>query len=127
MQLQSPLPSKDGKKLFVVGMTFRGELTSFDVKTGKPSLFLGGISADWVDASRDGKQVVYVSYPQGDLWKSNADGTNRVQLTFRSDEAGIAALVSRRTDDPFLRFSEWSQRSRGRCTRFRLPAALHAN
>ena len=35
MQLQSPLPSKDGKKLFVVGMTFRGELTSVDVKTGK--------------------------------------------------------------------------------------------
>ncbi|HMG88384.1 MAG TPA: protein kinase [Terracidiphilus sp.] len=82
MQLQSPLPSKDGKKLFVVGMTFRGELTSFDVKTGKPAVFLGGISADWVDASRDGRQVVYVSYPQGDLWKSNLDGTNRVQLTF---------------------------------------------
>jgi Tol biopolymer transport system component len=82
MELQSPLPSKDGKKLFVVGMTFRGELTSFDVKTGKPSLFLGGISADWVDASRDGKHVVYVSYPQGDLWRSDADGTNRVQLTF---------------------------------------------
>ena len=45
-------------------------------------MILGGISADWVDATRDGKQVVYVSYPQGDLWKSNADGTNRVQLTF---------------------------------------------
>ena len=82
MQLQSPLPSKDGKKLFVVGMTFRGELTAIDVKTGKPSFYLGGISADWVDASRDGKQVVYVSYPQGDLWKSNGDGSNRVQLTF---------------------------------------------
>jgi eukaryotic-like serine/threonine-protein kinase len=82
MQLQSPLPSKDGKKLFVVGMTFRGELTSFDPKTGKASLFLNGISADWMEVSRDGKQVVYVSYPQGDLWKSNIDGTNRVQLTF---------------------------------------------
>jgi len=82
MQLQSPLPSKDGKELFVVGMTFRGELTSFDVKTGKPSLFLGGISADWIDAARDGKQVAYVSYPQGDLWKCNVDGSGRVQLTF---------------------------------------------
>jgi len=82
MQLQSPLPSKDGKKLFLVGMTFRGELTSFDPKTGNGSLFLGGISADWMEASRDGKQVVYVSYPQGDLWKSNIDGTDRVQLTF---------------------------------------------
>lgn len=81
MQLQSPLPSRDGKKLFVVGMTFRGELTSFDLK-GKPSLFLGGISADWMEISRDGKKVVYVSYPQGDLWASNIDGTGRVQLTF---------------------------------------------
>ena len=82
MQLHSPLPSRDGKKLFVVGMTFRGELTSFDLKIGRPSLFLGGISADWMEVSRDGKQVVYVSYPQGDLWKSNVDGTGRVQLTF---------------------------------------------
>lgn len=82
MQLHSPLPSKDGKKLFVVGMTFRGELTSFDLKTGKPSLFLGGVSADWMEVSRDGKQVVYVSYPQGDLWKCNVDGSGRVQLTF---------------------------------------------
>jgi len=82
MQLQSPLPSRDGKKLFVVGMTFRGELTSFDLKTGKPSLFLGGISADWMEVSRDGKQVAYVSYPQGDLWRSNMDGTDRTQLTF---------------------------------------------
>ena len=82
MQLQSPLPSKDGKKLFVVGMTFRGELTSFNVKTGTPSLFMNGISADWMEASRDGKAVVYVSYPQGDLWRSNADGSDRVQLTF---------------------------------------------
>ncbi len=63
-------------------VTFRGELTSFDLKTGKPSLFLGGISADWMEASHDGSQIVYVSYPQGDLWKSNTDGTGRVQLTF---------------------------------------------
>jgi Tol biopolymer transport system component len=82
MQLQSPLPSRDGKKLFVVGMTFRGEMTSFDPKTGKSSLFLNGISADWMEVSRDGKQIAYVSYPQGDLWKSNVDGSGRVQLTF---------------------------------------------
>jgi len=82
MRLQSPLPSRDGSKLFVVGMTFRGELTSFDVKSGKSSLYMGGISADCLEVSRDGKQAVYVSYPQGDLWRSNLDGTERVQLTF---------------------------------------------
>jgi serine/threonine protein kinase/Tol biopolymer transport system component len=86
MQLQSPLPSRDGKKLFVVGMTFRGELTQFDLKTGVASLYLGGISADWIDSTRDGKQLTYVSYPQGDLWKCNADGTGRVQLTFGSSK-----------------------------------------
>lgn len=86
MQLQSPLPSRDGKKLFVVGMNFRGELTHVDVKTGVASLYLGGISADWIDSTRDGKRLTYVSYPQGDLWKSNADGTGRVQLTFGSNK-----------------------------------------
>ncbi len=84
MSLHSPLPSKDGKKLFVVGRTYRGELTRFDLKSGQPSPFFGGISAEWLDVSRDGKQVAFVSYPQGDLWRSKADGTGRVQLTFGS-------------------------------------------
>jgi serine/threonine protein kinase/Tol biopolymer transport system component len=82
MSLHSPLPSKDGKKLFVVGRTYRGELTRFDLKSGQPSPFYGGISAEWVEPSKDGQQVAFVSYPQGDLWKSRADGTERVQLTF---------------------------------------------
>jgi Tol biopolymer transport system component len=76
------LPSKDGKKLFVVGRTYRGELTRFDLKSGQASPFFGGISAEWVEPSRDGMQVAFVSYPQGDLWKSKTDGTDRVQLTF---------------------------------------------
>jgi len=82
MSLHSPLPSKDGKKLFVVGRTYRGELTRFDLKSGQASPFFGGISAEWVEPSRDGMQVAFVSYPQGDLWKSKTDGTERVQLTF---------------------------------------------
>jgi eukaryotic-like serine/threonine-protein kinase len=82
MSLQSPIASKDGTKLFVVGRTYRGEQTEINAKTGQPSQFFGGISADWIEASRDGKQIAYVSYPQGDLWKSNVDGTGRVQLTF---------------------------------------------
>ena len=95
MQLQSPLPSLDGRKLFVVGMTFRGELSKFDVKTGKPVPFLGGISADWVDASSDGKHVLYVSYPQGDLWRSSLDGDQRMQLTF----GGIKPVLPRWSPD----------------------------
>ena len=82
MSLQSPIPSEDGTKLFVVGRTYRGEQTEVNLKTGQSSPFFGGISADWIEATRDGKKIAYVSYPQGDLWKSNVDGTERVQLTF---------------------------------------------
>lgn len=82
MPLTSPLPGKDGKKLFVVGRTYRGELTRFDLKSGHAEIFLNGISAEWFDFSKDGQWVAYVSYPEGALWKSKIDGTDARQLTF---------------------------------------------
>jgi Tol biopolymer transport system component len=56
-------------------------LSRFDQKTGRLAPFLGGISAEFVSFSRDGKSVAYVSYPDGILWRANRDGSNRVQLT----------------------------------------------
>ena len=49
MSLETPLPSKDGKKLFVVGRTFRGESVRDDAKSGQFSPFLGGMSAEYVE------------------------------------------------------------------------------
>jgi len=77
----SPLPSKDGKKIFSSGFTDRGELVRFDSKSGHFEPFLKGISAEFVDFSRDGKSVVYVSFPEGILWRANLDGSKPVQLT----------------------------------------------
>ena len=82
LSLSSPLPSKDGKKLFVIGQTYRGELTRYDAKSGRLSPFLGGISAEFVDFSRDGQFVTYVSYREGTLWRSRIDGSERLQLTY---------------------------------------------
>ncbi|HVO62123.1 MAG TPA: protein kinase, partial [Terriglobales bacterium] len=82
MDLSSPTPSKDGKKLFVIGSTFRGELTRYDVKSGQFVPFLGGISAEYVAFSKDGQWVTYVSYPEGILWRSKVDGSDRLQLTY---------------------------------------------
>jgi Tol biopolymer transport system component len=76
-----PLSSKDGKKIFVNGFIDRGELVRFDTKSRKFEPFLGGISAESVDFSRDGKSVVYVSFPEGVIWKANVDGSKPVQLT----------------------------------------------
>jgi serine/threonine protein kinase/Tol biopolymer transport system component len=76
-----PLPSNDGKKIFTDGFIDRGELARFNLKSGKFEPFLGGISAESVDFSRDGKSVVYVTYPEGILWKANVDGSKPVQLS----------------------------------------------
>ena len=82
MTLSSPLPSKDGKKLFVVGRTYRGELMRYDSKSAQFAPFLGGISAEYVDFSKDGQWITYVSYREGTLWRSKPDGSERLQLTY---------------------------------------------
>lgn len=82
LSLSSPLASKDGKKLFLVGETYRGELTKYDTKNKRLAPFLSGISAEYVDFSRDGQWVAYVSYREGTLWRSKVDGSERMQLTY---------------------------------------------
>ena len=82
-------PGKDGKELFAVGRIPRGELARFDLKTKQLQPFLGGISADSVSFSADGKFVAYVSYPEGILWRANRDGSNPVQLSDPSMHPGL--------------------------------------
>ena len=83
LSLSSPLPSKDGKKLFVIGQFYRGELMRYS-KAGQFAPFLAGISAEYLDFSKDGQRVAYVSYPEGTLWRSKLDGSDRLQLTYPS-------------------------------------------
>ena len=56
-------------KIFSNGKTPRGELCRFDPKTKQLQPILGGISAQDVSFSKDGRSVAYVSYPDGILWK----------------------------------------------------------
>jgi serine/threonine protein kinase/Tol biopolymer transport system component len=82
MSLGSPVPSPDGKKLFATGYVPRGELVVYDRKSHQFLPFLSGISAGDLDFSPDGQWIAYVSYPEGTLWRSRTDGSERVQLTF---------------------------------------------
>jgi serine/threonine protein kinase/Tol biopolymer transport system component len=77
----APVPSKNGDTIFASGYTLLGELSRFDSKTKQFQSFLGGISADLVTFSKDGRSVAYISYPDGILWRANKDGTERVQLS----------------------------------------------
>ena len=81
LSLFTPLPSKDGKKLFVVGRNYRGELQRGESKSGSFTSFLSGISAEDVVFSKDGQWLAYVSYPEGILWRSKPDGTRKIQLS----------------------------------------------
>jgi Tol biopolymer transport system component len=78
---ENPVPSKDGKIVFSSGTTPRGQLVRFDSKSNQFKPFLAGISAEFVSFSKSGQAVAYVSFPEGILWKTNLDGSDRVQLT----------------------------------------------
>jgi len=81
MSLSSPVPSKDGTKLFVVGQTFRGQSVRYDAKSRQLVPFLGGISAEFMAFSADRQWVAYTAYPEGYLWRAKADGSEPLQLT----------------------------------------------
>ena len=89
LSLLAPVFSPDGAKLFVIGQQLRGELQRFDARTGQFVSYLGGISANFVDFSRDGQWITYVTYPEGTLWRSRIDGSDRLQLTFPPMEAMV--------------------------------------
>jgi Tol biopolymer transport system component len=82
MNLGQPVPSKDGKMLFAIGRLPRGQLVRYDSKSHQLVPFLSGISGTDLDFSRDGEWAVYVALPEGTLWRSKTDGSERLQLSF---------------------------------------------
>jgi WD40 repeat protein len=77
----TPIPGKDGTKIFAHGVILRGELVRYDAQSSRLQPWLGGISAEFVTFSPDGQFVAYVTFPEGILWRANRDGSNPVQLT----------------------------------------------
>jgi Tol biopolymer transport system component/DNA-binding winged helix-turn-helix (wHTH) protein len=77
----TPIPSKDGTKIFAQGVILRGELDRYDAQARRLQPWLGGISAEFITFSPDGQFVAYVTFPEGILWRANRDGSHPVQLT----------------------------------------------
>ncbi|HET6180132.1 MAG TPA: protein kinase [Candidatus Sulfotelmatobacter sp.] len=90
MQFDLPILSKDGKKLFAVGVQPKAELVRYHANSKELVPYLGGISASDVEFSRDGQWVTYVSIPDLSLWRSKVDGTARLQLTYPPMQTALA-------------------------------------
>lgn len=82
----SPLPGMDANEIFVQTIQPRGQLVRFDAKSGEFQPFFSGsrsgVQASAIDFSRDGKWIAYMSLPDGSLWRSRPDGSERLQLTY---------------------------------------------
>jgi eukaryotic-like serine/threonine-protein kinase len=95
MSFLDPSPAKDGKSIFVIGVLPRAEVVRYDLQTREFVPYLSGISAEGLDFSRSGEWATYTSYPDGALWRSKVDGSERSQLTF----APLQAFLPRWSPD----------------------------
>jgi Tol biopolymer transport system component/DNA-binding winged helix-turn-helix (wHTH) protein len=88
LNFESPVVSRDGKRIFAVGSQPRCELLRYDSKLGFVPYFDGRSASD-LAFSADGKWVAYVSIPERQLWRSRVDGSERLQLTSEGVSAGL--------------------------------------
>lgn len=77
-----PLPSKDGKRLFVVGEQLRGSLLRYDNATRQFVPYTPSPASDQLSFSPDGQWVAYIEFPESTLVRSRLDGSERLQLTY---------------------------------------------
>ena len=84
MDFGSPTISSDGETIFAFGWQKRGELAEFDSKMNSFNEVAGLelMSVEQVSYSLDKQSAVYVSYPDGSLWRKNLSDGKELQLTF---------------------------------------------
>ena len=82
LSYRSAVSSRDGKRIFAVGIEPRGELVRYDANSRQFLPLLPGVHAFEPSWSADSKWVAYTAYPDHALWRSRSDGTDPLQLTF---------------------------------------------
>ncbi len=88
LDFQFALPARDRNDILAIGSTYRAEVVRYDKKRDEFVPYLSGISAEDLSFSRDGQWVAYISYPDGLLWRSRVDGSEKIQLSFPPMRAG---------------------------------------
>lgn len=88
INFRGPVLSRDGRIIFVRGTIWRAEVLRFQT-AGQPVPFLPGLSIETLAFSGDGQWIAYTTLPEKTLWRSRADGSNRLQLSKMPLRAGM--------------------------------------
>ena len=89
MSFGSASLARGNKKMWAIGVQPVGEVVKYERASKKFVPVLPGVSATDLSFSPDGKWVTYVAIPEDTLWRSRANGSDRLQL---SSAPGRAAL-----------------------------------
>jgi Tol biopolymer transport system component len=81
--------ARDNSKIFAIGVKPAGEAVKYNSATKNFGPLLASASATDLDYSADGKWVTYVALPDATLWRSRADGSERLQLTSAPERAAL--------------------------------------
>lgn len=89
MSFGNASPAPDNRKLWAIGVQPVGEVVKYDPAKKSFSAVVAGLSATDLDFSADGKWITYVSIPEGTIWRSRANGTDRLQLTSGPEKTAL--------------------------------------
>jgi len=89
MSFGNASPGRDTKKMWAIGVAPAAEIVKYDRRHQKFIPVIPGVSATDLAYSNDGKWVSYVAIPEGTLWRSRANGTDRLQLTEPAEQAAL--------------------------------------
>jgi Protein kinase domain/WD40-like Beta Propeller Repeat len=76
-----PKPGRSAREDVVLAGIVHPTLVRYDAAHRRFAPFLAGAAIEGVETSRDGRWIAYTTYPQGELWRANADGGEPVKLT----------------------------------------------
>jgi Tol biopolymer transport system component/DNA-binding winged helix-turn-helix (wHTH) protein len=79
--LHVTIPTQTGSRIFAFSFRSRRELEKLDPRTMRTSMLSLDTLAQDASVSPDGQMVVYSNRPDGSLWRSNTDGSQRLRLT----------------------------------------------
>lgn len=80
MSLEGMTSSRDGQRLFVVGIGVRGEIVRFDPKSGQATSVLGGVCSGSVVYSPNGEWLACASVG-GSMMRMRPDGSEKLALS----------------------------------------------